>query len=965
MENFKTAVGLQSIPPHNVAVMTIGDVSIELNDVSVEYRNVYDGDTYIYTVLSVSGVCTCVLQEGVSPQDSAISRFLQYILSSEHSERGDPVNVGFSVTDVESVTEKILTKIFDRDVRKIPHSSANNVSVSIYKPYGFHNVSDGVVFIPPRPFALTMHENLFVNSNANGVVSGKAYNMTGDPAYLHNCGLFIHPSSMFRPIEVTGAALGGFSGENVLNVGVSVNVYFHSYVHVPQNVVGHPMFTPSCHKWSIGSSWRVGGKMIIVVSGKVYRRSMFGGVPNIYELLPRSAPGVHLIALEAVSDDNGITTSYKATFEVDYYAYGCTKTKNDDKFADNVNLALKNVALIDVSEDAQSITQGSSALTVAYEAAIQRGSADIQALSQHAQSAQSAAAAVRSAYMEYMEKMADIGKASLGTVVSMAAGVIGGIAGFLLGGPAGAAIGGIIGSLVTGGLSFLSQRAEAAKARDRLAAVSTQAQVSANIVSQVIASSRSMIQRSIDAKTAEALSNTVVRSATIRVVGIPGSPVGGLQVVALAVANQIYFGWLKMAIPPQLTIGWVIKQIVSGSVAKEVAKAANNIRGQLARLHVINASGNSAIYNTGTIFSVQNMAWLGEVMHTGGVGDMMNRVMGDILSQPTTITPTVPEPAYDISNAVNFYGQVGAEFIKHLYDPKNYSNRRAMPYMTARGQTVNISGQGGVSTQTRAVLSPYFETADDILSVLLALFGIRNIKAYVQVNHTVPEVILNVSVAFNSSEFSGNTIMHSIWRVFGRRWNIPHSISSDYKINEGNRNVAAGTSRSKNHQQNNQNNQGEMTHVIPLCSIFVPAVIPLSTTEYTMYLRGDDWNVPIGDNSSPVHALLNTKNINKLFLHWMDCNPNIVNQFGGEQPNKDTISLASSNHVISQRKALRQFAHGASLGTGLVVPVILPNVVPKSGSNPFEKLLSESKDRYISHIGAGVFLSTIDDSNFV
>lgn len=936
-DKYSTNIGISSLPVHNIGVMTIGDASIELNDVTVEYRNIYDGDTYLYTVMNVVGTCLVDVSSGGGENSvsSQLNKFIHYIL-------GDQIGIKKSNNriiggDYKSANAAVRNafKSLARDPGQIPHSSnvssgdedEGDSSVLPAEVFMFDRGDANLIFVPPRPFALSIHNGLFFDSKSI-TANYEAFDNSKNNTFIHNCGFYIHPSSMFKPIEISSIAFGGFTGDMTMNIGISVSVYFHAYSHIFDSANGvvsrANQLSPACHKWSIGSVWRAGSKLNIIVSGKVMRRSMFLGVPSIYDFLPRCCPGIHLLSLDVASDDNGMVTSYKATFEVDYVAYYCTKPTDGSsrkKYHDKVNEALKRVIYIDILEDAQSITQGTSAISSMYEASLQKGSADIQAIGQTASAAQSAIGAIRGAYSDYMENMAALGKESLSNIASTALSI--GI-GLLTGG-----IGGIIsaiGSAIAGGIKHMGLKAKAAAVQDRFKAATNQAGVSANMAANMAAVSRSMIQRSIDAKTAEALANTVVRSATIRVVGIPGTSVADLQLVAYAIAEQVYFGWLKMAIPPKLVIGWMLGKIVSGNIAKEVASYAESQRGELAKLRILDSQGRSAIYNTGTLLSTQNMAAFGEkALGVGGADQYARSVIDSITNQPLLRSARVPSPTYNANNAEAFYRKICEQFLKYIESKDNYTRPRDYPY--------SKSPIGDSEDKAGKLISAMFETADDVLSVLLSLFGIRTMKTYIQANHLSSEVILSLNVAFNTSEFSGNSILQSLWRVYGKRFGIEPFITK------------------------------KDSYCIPSCSINIPAIIPITHyIEYNKYLDSSRWNVPYDKGSSPIHGLLDNSKIHKMFMHWTD----LYKKGKGKDTeyadgiNDGITDEAAHRHTISMDNALRMFAHGSSMGTSSLTPVITPDVeimTDDGESNDTIELINRCVGkRYISHIGAGVFL---------
>jgi hypothetical protein len=207
-------------------------------------------------------------------------------------------------------------------------------------------------------------------------------------------------------------------------------------------------------------------------------------------------------------------------------------------------------------------------------------------------------------------------------------------------------------------------------------------------------------------------------------------------------------------------------------------------------------------------------------------------------------------------------------------------------------------------------------SVDDVLSVMLATMGIHKIQTYVAVDHTVPMVRLQLSVIFKSLEYSGNVALHSMWRVFGRRYHI-----FPYECNKN----------------------GD-AH-IPSISTMVPAILPLSSGEaFNFYINETMMNSGFPQSFSwvnpegPQRVFTDGDSRMSTFAHlYYDLCAN---------NNDGRRKTVLGKHTVDQYLGSQIYAHGGSIGTGFITPTIVPSYNRPNLAGRY----------YASGLGAGVAL---------
>lgn len=869
--------GVSSLPATTVGVISIGDIAIECNELDLDWHNIYDGDAYVCTQLRVSGLAIVHRNISVSSGDNAnsnidhIMRAIMTLTGNYHSSRANnntpsaPHRDAFlSYTEVQQVPMP-SSSAWDAwaTTGDIAQDIATNIGAFQSRLLTRAELADtkqpGTAFIPPSDFAVffwTPETLIKLQQNKPLGAQDVLEN------FVCNSGIMIPGWAMYKPIVLETLKLGNFMGNDTATLRISVSVYFCNNPISPGfGGISDAWRQPAYHKWSVSSSWSVGDKPRIFVSGKLMRRSMYAGPPSIFEFLPRVAPGMTLVQLATSSDEDGMGTSYQAVYELDYTTpvfFGSQALMNRE-----VQTSMFDIADVQVVEEAESVTQGNAAINTAYEVMLQKAGVEAAAASHMAGLYANAIGNVvemMSAEVDRMREEADIGLQEANMWIAAYASAI------LSGGA----------SLVQAGIG--TARAELARLAAKKRAQVRKAAATTNIYSNVAALNEAIVSRftthkQLDLKALENMSNTVIRSATIIVKGFPGSNLSSLQLAAYSIAKQIFLGWIAMGMPPVPKTGWVL----SGLFDTDIASA--NFRNQTSW---INQFGSNFTNN-----------FLSSLMAAGSLGSLLSGLgfAGDLFSNflfrdfPAMIGVTrenlrlldlnlqrarLSFRPQDVNRLWDF---LHSKLVEGFNTPESFSQPRFFPYTT-----VNNDGWRGNDW-------PY--SPDDSLSMILALLGIRSVKTHISVNHQVPMVSLTLSVAFNSVEYSGNVFLHSLGRMY-------YHLLSPWVISVGN------------------------SKLIDPC-IFIPYIIPI--TSYAAYqnaiLRAAAYMPNDVGNSWPTgifKSIASGSEVYGTFFHFVD-------RYFVSNPD-EALKQVASVHSFRQAMGLRYYAHGGSVGSGITTPSV-------------------------------------------
>ncbi|MEM4167610.1 MAG: hypothetical protein QXW98_04125 [Candidatus Caldarchaeum sp.] len=857
--------GISSLPATTVGVISIGDIAIECNELDIDWHNVYDGDSYIYTQLRVSGIAivhrnvAVAAGEGNSSNIEHIMRAIMTLAGNYHSSQANNSTPSAPHRDTflsyTRMTSAPTPSSAVMDALAFTGNTQQDVADSIGASQSRMTRSElsgtqepSVAFIPPADFAVFFWTpETFLHLQQNKLPGAQDIFEN----FVCNSGIMIPGWAMYKPISLEALRLSNFMGNDTATLRIVVSVFFCNNPISP----GFGGFAdawkqPAYHKWSISSSWSVGDKPRIFVSGRLRRRSMYAGPPSIFEFLPRVAPGMTLVQLATSSDEDGMGTSYQAVYELDYTTpvfFGSASLMNRE-----IQTSMFDVADVQVMEEAESVTQGNAAINTAYEVMLQK--AGVEA---------AAAANMAGLYANSISKAIEIMSASIDRSIEQTGIKVDLLEKALTSGAIGLATAGVRSGLAA---ASSAKREQIRKASAALDIYSNFAALNQSIVS------RFTTHKQLDLKALENMSNTVIRSATIIVKGFPGSNLSSLQLAAYSIAKQIFLGWIAMGMPPVPKTGWVI----SGLFDTDIASA--NFRDLTSWTNEFGKA-----FTRKFLSSLMAAGSLGQVLSGHGFGDLFGNFLYNSLGNMIGLTkenmrlldinPQKASLNFNPQEVDRLWQFVHQKMVEGFQNPDSFAQPRFFTYTT-----VNNADWVGKNW-------PY--SPDDSLSIILALLGIRSVKTHVSVNHNVPMVSLTLSIAFNSVEYNGNVFLHSLARMY-------YHLLEPWTIRVGD------------------------SILVDPC-IFIPYIVPI--TSYAAYqnaiLRAAAY-MPSGvGNSWPsgiFKAIASGSEVYGTFFHLID-------RYFVSNPDEATKQVASV-HAFRQSMGLRYYTHGGSVGSGITTPSV-------------------------------------------
>jgi hypothetical protein len=725
-EPARVAVGVSSMPNTSVGVLVVGDAALEVNELDLEWHNVYDGDTYVCTQLRVSALAlvhTDELNTPMSNQGLNIGKFIHALLSQSYT-------VSNPLSSVSKPHTEVVESFVNMDVSEAVPSSTikdTNVGFEYTRAAGMQGrplngsrtdatTKSSVICIPPANFAV-----LYKPSVMAGLAIGNQSTSHHPVPAFSSCGVNIPGWCMFQPIEVELVSLDSNIGHDISALRVVVSVYFNMSSITSGTVLP---FEPAYHKWSVSSTWTVGHKPRIIVNGRLVRKFMIAGAPSLWEWLPRTMPGLHLIQLDTSSDHDGKVTTYTAVYELDFVV-PIFVSDNDWLITPGMAKTAFTMAYYTVHETAETVTQGGLALEYAYETQLARASTEADMTNAMLQNMYGVLRSVIATATNLASMGISIGKDSSVTIPGATkAEEEAGAADRAKASQWGAAAGGLANALI----DIASARAH----------------------QQRLQVNRFVSHMSLDRSALSSMANTVVRTAIIEVYGYPGTLVDSLQVAALTIAKQIYLGWIVMALNPVQRFGWLVQNVLQYQNATQL------VREMLTSGTGLQNSVTAGAFSGGTVGVVGDI--LTGLTNFAGIG------LSGLLGLPRADWLQFYQPVNILNgNFQSGWDELMNKWIGLLTTPDAYALPRRFPGFLVLGR-VGADIDTAMKTEQLSV--------DDVLSVLLAAMGIHKVQALVSVDHMIPMVRLQLSVIFKSLEYSGNVALHSMWRVFGPYYQI-------------------------------------------------------------------------------------------------------------------------------------------------------------------------------------------------
>jgi hypothetical protein len=853
-EPARVAVGVSSMPNTSVGVLVVGDVSLEVNELDLEWHNVYDGDTYVCTQLRVSALAlvhTDELNSPMSNQGMNIGKFIHAILSQSYT-------VSNPLSSVSKPHTEVVESFINMDASEAVPSSTikdTNIGFEYTRAAGMQGrplngnrfdatTKSSVICIPPANFAV-----LYKPSVMSGLAIGNQSTSHHPVPAFSSCGVNIPGWCMFQPIEVELVSLDSNIGHDISALRVVVSVYFNMSSITSGTVLP---FEPAYHKWSVSSTWTVGHKPRIIVNGRLVRKLMIAGAPSLWEWLPRTMPGMHLVQLDTSSDHDGKVTTYTAVYELDF-VLPIFVSDNDWFLTPMMAKTAFSMAYYTVHETAETVVQGGLALEYAYETQLARASTEADMTNAMMQNIYGLLKNVIATATNIVGQTANLASATAKTI--------------LTGGLFGAGEAAQAGASIAGGMANTLVDIASTKAHQQRLQVN-----------------RFVSHMSLDRSALSSMANTVVRTAIVEVYGYPGTLVDSLQVAAFTIAKQIYMGWIVMALNPVQRFGWLVRNVLQYQSATNLVKSVlTNGRG------LLNSTG-AGIFSGNTIGIVGDL--LSGLLTAAGTG------LGNLLGIPNVEWMRTYQPVnIRLDTFQTGWEELMDKWLGLLGMPEAYSLPRRFPGFLLLGRMgADASTFTNEEKMTTAMKTAQL-SVDDALSVLLATMGIHKVQTMVSVDHTIPMVRLQLSVVFKSLEYSGNTALHSVWRVFGPYYQI--------YATDGNTDT-------------NSN--------MPSISTMVPAILPIMSAEaFNNYLQniptkgGFGTTISWGPNREGPQRVFSSAKANlATFAHvFYD-----VGMAVGDEQRRAKVVLGK--HIIDQGFASSIYAHGGSVGTGFITPTITP-----------------------------------------